>query len=70
MAKPRFNGLTRIIETTGYSAKGLRPAWKYESAFPQEEVLTGTLIPFAVWLSRDAGGIGILISSLSFFVIV
>ncbi len=30
----------------------------------------GALIPFAVWLSRDAGGIGMLISSLLLVVIV
>ena len=40
MAKPGYQGLTRIIEAAGYSAKGFRPAWKYESALRQEVVLT------------------------------
>jgi diacylglycerol kinase (ATP) len=47
MAKPGYQGLTRIIKAAGYSAKGFRAAWKYESAFRQEVVLTGALIPFA-----------------------
>jgi diacylglycerol kinase (ATP) len=53
MAKPGYQGLTRIIKAAGYSAKGFRAAWKYESAFRQEVVLTGALIPFAFWLGRD-----------------
>ena len=69
-AKLGCYGLTRIIEAAGYFAKGFRPTWKYESAFRQEVVLTGALIPFAVWLSRDAVGIGMLISSLLLVVIV
>ncbi len=38
MAKLGYHGLTRIIEVAGYSAKGFRPTWKYESAFRQEVV--------------------------------
>ena len=63
MAKPGYHGLTRIIEVAGYSAKEFRSAWKYESAFRQEVVLTSALIPFAVWLDRDPVEIGMLISS-------
>jgi len=54
MAKPGYQGLTRIIKAAGYSAKGFRAAWKYESAFRQEVVLTATLIPLAFLLGRSA----------------
>jgi diacylglycerol kinase len=53
IAKPGYQGLTRIIKAAGYSAKGFRAARKYESAFRQEVVLTVALIPFAFWLGRD-----------------
>jgi diacylglycerol kinase (ATP) len=70
MAKPGYQGLTRIIKAAGYSAKGFRAAWKYESAFRQEIVLTGALIPLAFWLGRDPVEIGMLISCLFLVVIV
>ena len=64
MAKPGYQGLIRIIKAAGYFAKGLRAAWKYESAFRQKIVLTGALNPFAFWLGRDPVKIGMLISCL------
>ena len=70
MAKPGYQGLRRIIEGAGYFAKGFRPAWKSESAFRQEVVLTSALIPLAFWLGRDPVEIGTMISSLSLVVIV
>jgi diacylglycerol kinase (ATP) len=70
MAKPGNQGLTRIIKAAGYSAKGFRAAWKYESAFRQEVVLTVTLMPFAIWLGRDPFEIAVLIASLLLVVIV
>jgi len=70
MAKPGNQGLTRVIKAAGYSAKGFRAAWKYESAFRQEVVLAVTLMPFAVWLGRDPFEIAVLIASLLLVVIV
>jgi diacylglycerol kinase (ATP) len=70
MAKPGYQGLTRIIKAAGYSAKGFRAAWKYESAFRQEVGLTGALIPFAFWLGRDPVEIAMLVASLLLVVIV
>ena len=69
-AKPGYQGLTRIVKAAGYSAKGFRTAWKYESAFCQEAVLKGILIPFAFWLGRDPIENGMLLSSLLLVVIV
>ena len=70
MAKPGYQGLTRIIKAAGYSAKGFRAAWKYESAFRQEVVLTATLIPLAFLLGRNPVEVGLLIVSLLLVVIV
>ena len=70
MAKPGYQGLTRIIKGAGYSAKGFRAAWKYESAFRQEVVLTATLIPLAFLLGRNPVEVGLLIASLLLVVIV
>jgi len=70
MVKPGYQVLTRIIKAAGYSAKGFRAAWKYESAFRQEVVLTGALIPFAFWLGRDPVEIAMLVASLLLVLIV
>ena len=56
MAKPGYQGLTRIIEAAGYSATGFRPTWRHESALREEVVLTSVLIRFAFWLGRDPVG--------------
>jgi diacylglycerol kinase (ATP) len=47
-----------------------RAAWKYESAFRQEVVLTGALIPFAFSLGSDPVEIAMLVASLLLVVIV
>ena len=70
MAKPGYQGVTRIIKAAGYSAKGFCAAWKYESAFRQEVVLTATLIPLAFLLGRNPVEVGLLIASLLLVVIV
>jgi diacylglycerol kinase (ATP) len=70
IAKPGYQGLSRIIKAAGSSAKGFRAAWTNESAFCQEVVLTGALIPFAFWFGRDPVEIGMLIVSSLLVVIV
>ncbi|MDG1157359.1 MAG: diacylglycerol kinase [Litorivicinaceae bacterium] len=70
MAKSGCQGFTRIIKAAGYSAKWFRAAWKYESAFRQEVVLTATLIPLAFLLGRNPVEVGLLIASLLLVVIV
>ena len=70
MAKPGYQGFTRIIKAAGYSAKGFRAAWKYESAFRQEVILTATLIPLAFLLGRNPVEVGLLIASSLLVVIV
>lgn len=70
MAKPGYTGLTRIIKATGYSLQGFRAAWKHESAFRQETLLTAVLIPFAIWLGQDATQIALLVGTLFLVVVV
>ena len=50
MAKPGATGITRIINATGYSMKGLKSAWINEAAFRQELLLILLLMPLAFLL--------------------
>ncbi|MFC3912460.1 diacylglycerol kinase [Pseudaeromonas sharmana] len=52
MAKPGNTGLYRIFKATGYSAMGLRSAWRHEAAFRQELMLMIILTPLAFWLGE------------------
>ena len=70
MAKPGYTGLTRIIKAAGYSLQGFRAAWRHESAFRQETLLTVALLPLAVWLGQGAVQIALLVGSLFLVVIV
>ncbi len=63
MTKPGKTGIARIFDATGYTIKGLKAAWKHESAFRQELCLALVLIPFAMWLGQDAGQRALLIGS-------
>lgn len=47
-------GLRRLINAAGYSADGLKAAYRHEDAFRQEIHLTLILIPLALWLG-DTG---------------
>ncbi|MCG9778838.1 diacylglycerol kinase [Photobacterium damselae] len=51
--KPGATGLKRIVDATGYSAKGLKAAWQNEAAFRQEVVLLPilTIITFFLPIS-------------------
>ena len=61
MAKPGATGVTRIINATGYSMKGLKSAWINEAAFRQELVLILLLMPLAFWLGDSLNQILLLI---------
>ena len=47
-------GLRRVLNAAGYSADGLRAAFRHEDAFRQELLLSGVLIPLGIWLG-DTG---------------
>lgn len=70
MAKPGNRGITRVIKAAGYSFKGFRAAWMYESAFRQELALASILIPVAVWLGRTSFETAVLIATLFAVIIV
>lgn len=46
-------GLDRILRATLHSARGLRAAWRHESAFRQELVLALVMLPASMWLGRS-----------------
>ncbi len=70
MGKPGATGLTRIVNATGYSFKGLAAALRHELAFRQELALCVVLIPAAIWLGRDAVEWSLLVGSLLLVLIV
>ena len=69
MAKPGATGITRIINATGYSMKGLKSAWINEAAFRQELVLVLALMPLAGWLGDSLNEILLLIC-ISWLVVI
>ncbi|MGL5812612.1 diacylglycerol kinase [Aeromonas sp.] len=69
MAKPGATGITRIINATGYSMKGLKSAWVNEAAFRQELVLILLLMPLACWLGDSLNQILLLIC-ISWLVVI
>lgn len=63
-------GLRRIVNAAGYSAKGLRDAWKHESAFRQEVWLAVPMMPLSLWLGTDWVERVLLIGSVGLVLIV
>ena len=70
MGKTGVTGLKRIINAFGYSMKGLRAAFKNESAFRQETALLVVLLPIAILLGQNIVDYSILIGSLLLVIIV
>lgn len=52
MPKPSHTGFTRVVKATEYSMKGLRSAWRHESAFRQECTIGVILLPLAFLLGE------------------
>ena len=70
MGKTGVTGIKRIINAFGYSMKGLRAAFKHESAFRQETALLIILLPIAFLLGQNIVVYSILIGSLMLVIIV
>ena len=70
MGKTGVTGIRRIINAFGYSMKGLRAAFKHESAFRQETALLIILLPSAFLLGQNIVDYSILIGSLMLVIIV
>ncbi len=69
MAKPGATGITRIINATGYSMKGLKSAWINEAAFRQELLLILLLMPLAFWIGDSLNEI-LLLVCISWVVVI
>ena len=63
-------GWRRVVHATGHSARGLRDAWKFESAFRQEIVLFLIVLPLGAWLGRTWVERVLLIGTVMLVVIV
>ena len=63
-------GLDRIRHATGHSARGLRDAYRTESAFRQEAWLAAVMLPAALWLGRDWVEVALLAGSVMLVLVV
>ena len=68
--KKANTGIKHFFNAMDYSAKGLRSAYKNESAFRQELGLLAFAIPTAVLLAPDWFQFAILISSIVFVMVI
>lgn len=52
MPKSRYTGFAHAIKATEYSLKGLKSAWRHETAFRQECTIGAILLPCAFLLGE------------------
>jgi diacylglycerol kinase (ATP) len=50
--KSGLGGITRIIAAAGNSMRGVRDAWRHESAFRQDSALSLVLLVLSFWLAQ------------------
>lgn len=67
--KQANTGLVRIIKAGGYSAQGLKAAFRHEAAFRQELLLAIVFIPLAFFIAQTAVERIVLIG-LTFLVLI
>ena len=60
----------RVVRAFGYSLKGLRAAYKKESAFRQELILAIIMIPAGVWWGHNAVERAVLVGSVLLVLVV
>ena len=70
MLKNNEPALKRLKDAAGYSAKGLRAAYRHEQAFRQEVMVMLVVIPLAIWLGGSLLETLLLIGSWLFVMIV
>jgi len=68
--KPGLGGFARIIAATGNSIRGIRDAWRHESAFRQDVALSAVLLLISFWLAQTLVEWLILIFPLFLLLIV
>lgn len=60
--KPSYTGIKRIRKASQFSRKGLRAAWRDESAFRQECALGVVLVPLSFWVGGTLVETALLLS--------
>lgn len=68
--KPGKTGIRRLIDATGYSARGLAATFRNEAAFRQELLLVAIMLPLSFWLARSPIEWAILVIPLFVLLIV
>jgi len=68
--KPGLTGITRILAASKNSLNGIRDAWKYESAFRQDSVLSVVLLILSFGLAQTLLEWLVLIIPLFLLIIV
>ena len=68
--KPGKSGLTRIIEATGHSIRGLRACWQHETAFRQDVIISLVLLALSFFVAESTTQWLALIAPLFLLVIV
>lgn len=62
--KPNGHGFKRIFNAAFCSLRGLRFAWKYESAFRQEAIMVAVLFPTTFFLAQSLAHWSALVAAL------
>ncbi|MCP4048138.1 MAG: diacylglycerol kinase [Gammaproteobacteria bacterium] len=68
--KPGLTGITRILAASKNSLNGVRDAWKYESAFRQDSILSVVLLILSFKLAQTVLEWLVLIIPLFLLIIV
>ncbi|BCD96959.1 diacylglycerol kinase [Marinagarivorans cellulosilyticus] len=62
--KPNGTGIKRIFNATLCSLRGLQFAWRFESAFRQEAILTMVLFPTTFFLAQSLAHWSVMVAAL------
>ena len=68
--KPGLSGIARIVAATKNSLRGIRDAWRFESAFRQDSVASVLLLLLSFWLAQTVVEWLLLIMPLFLLLIV
>ena len=68
--KPGKTGLSRLVDATRYSIKGIRACWRNEAAFRQEALLVVALLPFSLLVANSTEQWLLLVAPLLLLLIV
>jgi diacylglycerol kinase (ATP) len=68
--KPAKTGITRLIDATGYSIRGLRACFAHEAAFRQEVAAFVVLFPLSFFIARTTVQWLLLVAPLFLLLIV